>query len=182
MTIESKSYHNIAYKTFLGLLGVLFLILVIAIPDTILTKIEESSHFMQGKYIWNLFHILAMLLAVVLVFSFLNQNSISRHLTKAETLFDYTLITEFTENHVSFQKPKKKITLAYSDIQDVIVWPVLFGRGEINPMSYKLIIKTKNRTYKIYSEILSQAEYHLFKETELYKVYLELKSHRVVRV
>lgn len=178
MVMKSKSYHRGWFNVSFILLSLVF-VGVLGLADLCATKVEVLSGWMSGAYIWNIIHIIFAIAVAAGFLTLLSTTGISEWLERLDRACEYTLQTEFTEDGVKFIMPRKKLQLAYQDIQDVMTWPIHCGRGNVNPISYALIIRTKGRRYRVYSEMLDQMEFHTFQETELYQVYWELKSRGI---
>lgn len=176
-TITCKSYRNYFYKLFTGFASILILGGISGIY--VVTEIcLDMIHC--PKYLIGIIEIGMVVVVFFLILSLLNISPrIMKWLNALEKLFCTELTVEFDSQGIEFFLRLKKVRLEYDSIYEVITWPVLFGRGEINPLAYKMIIKTKHKKYSLYSEQLNQNEYHYFKETEAYEIYKELRRRGV---
>ncbi|MDO5292967.1 MAG: hypothetical protein Q4F05_09475 [bacterium] len=91
-----------------------------------------------------------------------------------DTLFTYYVMADFYTDYVEITDRKKRYKIIYDDIRDLSYCDILFGRGEVNPVAFKVYIKTRKRRYRLNSQLVSQEEYVQFSKTELMELYNEL--------
>lgn len=89
--------------------------------------------------------------------------------------YEHTVSFTVTDESIAYEWQEEKISITRDTIKNLQIKSHRGGRGQVNPLTYCLIIITTQKKRKIYSQFLEQDIRQDFEKTDLYQVYQAIK-------